>query len=104
MKKKIFFVIIFFCIICSVYLVRNTNSRYLSEIIMDSNINVAIPQIVIEMPNNIDSFQVLPGQNQEIEFIGNVRSYSQHIDDNKNKVDIYVFTYFDKPNKDRIFY
>lgn len=74
MKKKIFFVIIFFCIICSVYLVRNTNSRYLSEIIMDSNINVAIPQIVIEMPNNIDSFQVLPGQNQEIEF--SIKNYS----------------------------
>lgn len=37
-------------------------------------------------------------ENQEIEFVGNVRSYSQHIDNNKNKVDIYVFTYFDKPS------
>lgn len=39
-------------------------------------------------------------ENQEIEFVGNVRSYSQHIDENKNKVDIYVFTYFDKPTEE----
>ena len=32
----------------------------------------------------------------EVELTGNVRSYSYTVDD-KNKVDIYVFTYFDKP-------
>lgn len=31
---------------------------------------------------------------------GNIRSYSQKISDNKNKVNIYVFTYFDKPSID----
>ena len=31
---------------------------------------------------------------------GNIRSYSQKISDNKNKVNIYVFTYFDKPSLD----
>lgn len=32
-----------------------------------------------------------------IELVGNVRSYSKKLEDNKNKVDIYVFTYFDIP-------
>lgn len=36
-----------------------------------------------------------------IEIAGNVRSYSQKLDDNKNKVSIYVFTYFDLPNPER---
>ena len=36
-------------------------------------------------------------EGQEISLIGNIRSYSRQLDDNKNKVDIYVFTYFDKP-------
>lgn len=32
-----------------------------------------------------------------VELIGNIRSYSQKISDNKNKVSLYVFTYFDLP-------
>lgn len=36
-------------------------------------------------------------ENDYIELIGNVRSYSQKLDDGKNKVEIYVFTYFDLP-------
>lgn len=36
-------------------------------------------------------------EGQEIELVGNVRSYSKHLSDGKNKVEIYVFTYFDKP-------
>lgn len=39
-------------------------------------------------------------ENQEIELIGNVRSYSQKVCDGKNKVDIYVFTYFDTPENE----
>ena len=38
-------------------------------------------------------------ENDEIELIGNVRTYSQKFE-NKNKVDVYVFTYFDKPDED----
>ena len=38
-------------------------------------------------------------EGQEISLIGNIRSYSRQLDDNKNKVDIYVFTYFDKPEE-----
>ena len=37
---------------------------------------------------------------QEISVLGNVRSYSWQVDENKNKVDIYVFTYFDVPELD----
>ena len=39
-------------------------------------------------------------ENQEIDLIGNVRSYSQQMDNGKNKVDIYVFTYFDRPDNE----
>lgn len=35
--------------------------------------------------------------NDNVELVGNVRSYSQKVDENKNKVDIHVFTYFDLP-------
>ena len=36
-------------------------------------------------------------EDQEVELIGNVRSYSTRVSENKNKVQIYVFTYFDIP-------
>lgn len=35
-----------------------------------------------------------------VELSGNLRSYSQQLSDNKNKVSIYVFTYFDIPKFD----
>lgn len=34
---------------------------------------------------------------QQVELVGNVRSYSEKLDTGKNKVSIYVFTYFDIP-------
>ena len=34
---------------------------------------------------------------QEVSLSGNVRSYSTRLEDGKNKVDLYVFTYFDLP-------
>lgn len=36
----------------------------------------------------------------EIDLIGNLRSYSKKVDENKNKVSLYVFTYFDTPATD----
>lgn len=39
-------------------------------------------------------------ENQEIEIVGNIRSYSRQLADGKNKVDIYVFTYFDRPSSE----
>lgn len=39
-------------------------------------------------------------EDQEISIYGNVRSYSTKVDDGKNKVELYVFTYFDLPDLD----
>ena len=39
-----------------------------------------------------------------VELTGNVRSYSRHLPDGRNKVDLYVFTYFDIPQDDKINY
>lgn len=39
-------------------------------------------------------------EDQEITFSGNVRSYSARLDSGKNKVELYVFTYFDQPDLD----
>lgn len=36
-------------------------------------------------------------ENSEIELKGNIRSYSYKVTEDKNKVTIYVFTYFDRP-------
>ena len=35
-----------------------------------------------------------------IELTGNIRSYSQKLPNGKNKVNLYVFTYFDVPEED----
>ena len=35
-----------------------------------------------------------------VELVGNLRSYSRKLDNNKNKVEIYVFTYFDYPTEE----
>ena len=35
--------------------------------------------------------------NQEVTLSGNLRSYSTRLEDGKNKVELYVFTYFDQP-------
>ena len=37
-----------------------------------------------------------------IELTGNLRSYSQKLDNNKNKVSLYVFTYFDIPETEDV--
>lgn len=39
-------------------------------------------------------------EDQEVSFSGNVRSYSAKLDSGKNKVELYVFTYFDQPDLD----
>ena len=37
---------------------------------------------------------------QVVSFSGNIRSYSARLDSGKNKVELYVFTYFDQPDLD----
>ena len=39
-------------------------------------------------------------EGQIISLLGNIRSYSQKLADGKNKVELYVFTYFDIPETD----
>ena len=39
-------------------------------------------------------------EDQTISLSGNVRSYSSRLDNGKNKVELYVFTYFDQPELD----
>lgn len=39
-------------------------------------------------------------EDQEVSFSGNLRSYSARLDSGKNKVELYVFTYFDQPDLD----
>lgn len=41
-------------------------------------------------------------EDQEIELVGNIRSYSHAVEGGKNKVDIYVFTYFDIPDEEEV--
>lgn len=40
-------------------------------------------------------------EGQEVSLLGNVRTYN-HIIDNRNKVDLFIFTYFDEPEDDTI--
>ena len=46
------------------------------------------------------SFSNVYKDNDEIIIKGNLRSYSYKVSEDKNKVIIYVFTYFDKPEED----
>ena len=39
-------------------------------------------------------------EDQEVTFSGNVRSYSSRLESGKNRVELYVFTYFDQPDLD----
>lgn len=43
------------------------------------------------------SFSNTYKDNDLVELIGNIRSYSYKVDNDRNRVIIYVFTYFDKP-------
>lgn len=44
-------------------------------------------------------FSNIYAEDQEVELTGNLRSYSHKLSNGKNKVDIYVFTYFDVPDE-----
>ena len=38
------------------------------------------------------------GEDEIVTLSGNIRSYSSRLDSGKNKVELYVFTYFDQPD------
>ena len=48
------------------------------------------------------SFSNRYNDNDEVCIKGNVRSYSYKVSEDKNKVIIYVFTYFDQPDEDEL--
>ena len=73
MKRRIKFIISAFIIICTIVVINKTNSRYISQVNMDGNINVAVPQIVVDTSNYIDSISILPGETQTLEF--SVKNY-----------------------------
>lgn len=41
-------------------------------------------------------------ENDYVELVGNLRSFSKKLDNGKNAVSLYVFTYFDKPDENEI--
>lgn len=47
-------------------------------------------------------YEISETEGKEISLVGNVRSYSTQVSEDKNKVQIYVFTYFDKPEYDDV--
>lgn len=73
MKRKIKYIIIIFIIISGMYLVNKTNSRYISEMNFNTDIDVAVPQIILDDSKiNINEL-IAPGDSVECEFY--VRNY-----------------------------
>ena len=74
-----------------------------SHVIQDIEFNKA--NLIVRRPNGKEDtlnirfkkFSNPYVDNQEITLSGNVRSYSSRLPDGKNKVDLYIFTYFDQP-------
>jgi hypothetical protein len=66
--------------------------------------------LIVQRENGVDDvvnlrfkkFSNLYKDGETVSLVGNVRSYSQRLQNGKNKVDIYVFTYFDSPEEDDI--
>ena len=63
--------------------VKNSNGR-------DSVITIQFKQFQGSMKNG-----------EVVQVVGNLRSYSKKLDDDKNRVSIYVFTYFDQVDSDK---
>lgn len=52
------------------------------------------------LPLRFKKFSNKYENDQQVELVGNIRSYSEKLPDGKNKVHLYVFTYFDIPETD----
>ena len=52
------------------------------------------------LPLKFKKFSNIYSEGDKVELIGNLRSYSRKLDNNKSKVDLYVFTYFNLPSTD----
>ena len=81
-------------------IIKNIQPSHIIEGVQFNKANLIVPRSnghedVINL--RFKSFSNPYKENDQIEIIGNVRSYSYKIDETKNRVIIYVFTYFDKP-------
>ena len=90
MKRKIKYMIIIFIIISGMYLVNKTNSRYISEMNFNTDIDVAIPQIILDDSKINISKLIVPGDSVECEFY-----VKNHENSNINEV---LMQYYIKAN------
>ena len=67
MKTKVKFLILAFIIISSIFFINSTTSRYLSEVNSKTDVDVAMPQIEIEV-SNVSKELMFPGDTKEVEF------------------------------------
>lgn len=81
-------------------IIKNIQPSHIIEGVQFNKANLIVPRSnghedVINL--RFKSFSNPYKENDKISILGNVRSYSYKIDETKNRVIIYVFTYFDKP-------
>ena len=86
LRRKIEFVIVTTMFIATMFLVNYTNSRYMSEVNIQYDLNVAIPQIVLDTSQNNLTNPILPGDTTSYEFY--INNYN---DINQNEV---LMTYY----------
>ena len=81
MKNKIKFFIFFFILICGLYFVTSTSSRYMLESDVAGSISLAIPKIAIN--SSAATFNMVPGDTQNYEF-----SIDNFINDDISEVEL----------------
>ena len=85
MKTKVKFLILAFIIISSIFFINSTTSRYLSEVNSKSDVDVAIPQLDIEV-SNVSKDLMFPGDTKEVEFY--IKNY------NSTSINEVLMTYY----------
>lgn len=90
MKLKIRFVLIVFIIVAGIYMITTTNSRYISEINSNTDLDVAIPRIELEYGSSTTAERIFPGDSQSFEFY--VRNYEE------SKINEVLMSYYIKVN------
>lgn len=79
LRRKIEFVLITTIFIATMFFVNYTNSRYVSDVNIQDDVNVAIPQIVLDTTQNNLTNPILPGDTTSYEFyINNYNGTNQN--------------------------
>lgn len=87
MKKMIKFIVIIFIITSSIYLINTTKSRYVSEVNIKNNVNVAIPQIELDTSTlTLTTENLMPGDSVSCDFY--IRNY------NNSKINEVLMKYY----------